>query len=177
MSNYPEHTSEDVPPRTGGSYAAQSGETSRTQMNQQASPQPTSAPIQTPVAHETMAPPMGGYPGAQQGQPVESAVGTVRVDVVETPEDLVVIAELPGYDEDDVVLEGLNQQVRITAERDDEHADDQFHLRERPMRLERIIALPMSVEIEEATADFHDGVCRIEFPKAKQIQSHRIGFQ
>lgn len=134
-------------------------------------------PSQTPVSQGTTAPPPSSYQETPPSQPIESSAGNVCVDIVETPETLVLVAEIPGYEEDDVMLEGLNQQVRITAEREDEYEDDQFHLRERPLRLERIVALPMSVEIDEATATFQNGVCTIEFPKAKQMQSTRIGFE
>jgi len=123
-----------------------------------------------PAVSPDVAPP----PAAETPPAVEAA--TVRVDVVETPEDLVVLAELPGYSEDEVVLEGMNQQVRITAERADDYGEERLHVRERPLRVERLVALPTPVDIESADATFEDGVCRIEFPKSEQTRSHRIGF-
>ena len=108
-----------------------------------------------------------------------SAVGAEapRIDLIETSDELLLIAELPGYDEDDILLEAIDQQIRIVAERDDDEVEDGYaHLRERLARVERTVPLPTPVDIEGADAAFEDGICRIEIPKIETSRAHRIGF-
>lgn len=127
-------------------------------------------------------PPVGPAEPPRQKIPVgpatepDTAAG-IRVDLVETPNELIIVAELPGYTKDDIVLEGVNQHVRITADREDDYDDERLHLRERPLHVERIVPLPMPVTIDEANASFENGVCRIELPKIEKSQTHQIGFQ
>lgn len=101
-----------------------------------------------------------------------------RLDIVETADELLLAAELPGFDEDDIVLEAIDQQIRIFAERDgeDDVEDGRQHLRERLSRVERTVALPTPVDVERADASFEDGICRIEIPKIEESRAHRIGF-
>lgn len=98
------------------------------------------------------------------------------IDIVETPEAIIILAELPGYTDEDVVLEGINQQIRISAERPEDSADDaQLHVRERPHRLARTVALPAPVDFDDSEASFAHGVCRITLPKVEETVTHQIG--
>ena len=100
------------------------------------------------------------------------------MDIIETPDSIVILTELPGYTDEDIVLEGINQQIRIIAERTEESlTDGQLLIQERPHRAERTIALPLPVNFEEATASFDHGICRIEVPKLEETRTHRIGIQ
>ena len=113
--------------------------------------------------------------GTQTAQSTEVAIQPL-IDVFETPKKIVVLDELPGYTDDDIVIEGINQQIKIAAERDEEFPDDgQLHLRERLLRAERTVALPSPVDFEDADASFEHGVCRIEIPKVEETRTHRIG--
>lgn len=100
-----------------------------------------------------------------------------RLDLIETADELLIVAELPGYDKDDIVLEAIDQQVQIFAERDDDDIEDgRPHLRERLSKVERTVVLPTPVDIERADASFENGICRIEIPKVEETRAHRIGF-
>ncbi|GAB7011569.1 Hsp20/alpha crystallin family protein [Halorubrum trueperi] len=124
----------------------------------------------------------GVQPAVSAGQPLEqpSTVAdpaTPRIDLIETPDDIVILAELPGYEKDDIVLEALDQQVRIFAEREEDDLEEgQPHVRERLLRVERTVFLPAAVDIEDADASFEKGICRIEIPKIEESRAHRIGF-
>ena len=141
---------------------------------------PVAATGVQPVAPSTAT---GVQPAAPRTQTVEEPPSVVepsapRLDLIETADELLLFAELPGYDEDDIVLEAIDQQIRIFAERDgdDDIEDGRAHLRERLARVERTVVLPTPVDIERADATFDDGVCRIEIPKIEESRAHRIGF-
>ena len=129
-----------------------------------------------PAAQSTVsAGPVHGE-SAESAQP-EQLVQVPPVDIVETPDEIVILVELPGYTEEDIVLEGMNQRVQILAEREfDPDEETKLHLRERMSRAERVVQLPMPVNIENADATFENGVCRIEVPKLEEVRGHRIGF-
>ena len=139
-----------------------------------------SASVGAPAAPSTAT---GVQPAVPQARTVEEPPSAAepsapRLDLIETADDLLLFAELPGYDEDDIVLEAIDQQIRIFAERDgdDDIEDGRPHLRERLSRVERTVVLPMPVDIERADATFDDGICRIEIPKIEESRAHRIGF-
>lgn len=105
------------------------------------------------------------------GQVLETeAARGVKVDVVEHPDEIVIAADLPGYDSDDIDLSVSGGVLTISAETDRELAVDdekaRFHMRERRSRsATRRIRLPGEVEEEEASASYEDGVLTVTFPK------------
>lgn len=128
----------------------------------------------------------GQQVGAQgsMGQPmVQTTQPQAReppVDVLETPEELIVLVDMAGFDEDDIQLDVDNDVLRIAASRTLEIDDDETLLaQERPARFERYLQLPVEADIEDAKAKHKDGVCRITLPKSEQARGnhHRIGFQ
>jgi len=132
-------------------------------------------------------PPILGTPAGQPvttvgGEPSDStesepATQMPPVDIVETPDEIRILVELPGFTEEDIVLEGVDQRVQIFAERESDHDDEtKLHLKERLPRAERVVELPMPVDIEDADASFENGVCRITVPKLEEVRGHRIGF-
>ena len=144
---------------------------------------PAAPSTATGVQPATSSTATGVQPAVPQARTVEEPPSAAepsapRLDLIETADDLLLFAELPGYDEDDIVLEAIDQQIRIFAERDgdDDIEDGRPHLRERLSRVERTVVLPMPVDIERADATFDDGICRIEIPKIEESRAHRIGF-
>ena len=111
----------------------------------------------------------------QSGQVSEAA--TPRIDLIETTDNIVIFAELPGYNEDNIVIEAIDQQVRISAEREDADLEEgRPHIRERLLSVERTVFLPAPVSVKDADATFQEGICRIEIPKIEENRAHRIGF-
>ncbi len=101
-----------------------------------------------------------------------SAAGTVRVDVLERDDEVVVRADLPGVDTDDLELTVSDRQLTIrapaAAQTDEEGAAEEhrYHLRERRTGgLDRRLHLPAAVVEEEATASYDDGVLTVVLPK------------
>ncbi|WP_440988946.1 Hsp20/alpha crystallin family protein [Haloarchaeobius baliensis] len=117
-------------------------------------------------------------PGGQQfgGPGVE--FGVPRADVVELAEVFRVELEMPGFEKDDISVYADENHLIVSAERTVEEGRDRRVLqRERPLRLERTVQLPVTVDVDETTAAYEDGVCVIDVPKGEGERHRRIGFQ
>jgi HSP20 family protein len=92
----------------------------------------------------------------------------VAVDVADTGDDIVVTADLPGFDESDIDLRAERDAVTLSAESDRETvADDaHYHRKERSHQsVSRRIPLPSEVDAESATASHTNGVLTVTLPK------------
>lgn len=101
------------------------------------------------------------------------------VDVRETPEALLVQAELPGLRPDDVDVRVENGVLTISGEKKHEveegKEDASFHLVERRYgRFERSLTLPGSVNADDVKARFDSGVLTITLPKVEAARPRRI---
>ncbi|WP_281194650.1 Hsp20/alpha crystallin family protein [Halorubrum sp. F4] len=112
------------------------------------------------------------------------ASSNVSVDLIETDEELTVLADLPGFDDDEISVELRDETLTVAAtpsgaEEDDvdEADDDRYHLRERRHgAISRRIPLPAAVEPDAATAAYDAGVLTVTLPKrsASEESGHRI---
>ncbi len=104
---------------------------------------------------------------------------TPAVSVAETPEALVITAELPGLTEKDVNIELENDVLSISGEKSEERSegDEQrnYHLWERSYgSFRRSFSLPRTVAAAEATARFDKGVLEVRLPKAPEAKGRKI---
>ncbi|MFB6126654.1 MAG: Hsp20/alpha crystallin family protein [Halolamina sp.] len=100
-----------------------------------------------------------------------------RVDVAETDDEVVVVADLPGYDPEVVSVTARNRRLDIAAEPAGADADDgpaatdgpddrRYHRRERVHDgLSRSVTLPADVREAEASAEYDRGVLTVTLPK------------
>ena len=126
----------------------------------------------------------GTHTGQQQTETAEyrPPAATPNIDVVESDEELVVLLDAPGFEEDQITVHADANNLYLTADRSDDPVADSSEgeralLQERPVRLERAIALPGHIDPEQATAEHDNGVCRISVPKGEDDRRHEIGFQ
>lgn len=92
----------------------------------------------------------------------------VPTDVVETGDAVVVRADLPGYDGDDIeVTLADDRTLKITASREAPDAvDGRYVTRERRQRTaSRTVSLPANVDGEGTTADYEAGVLEVRLEK------------
>ena len=111
----------------------------------------------------------GGYGGnLQRDSETEEAVTWMpRVEVRQSGSNLIIQAELPGLNENDVKLEASEEGLVIEGERRREHTVDQggMHHTERSYgRFYRLIPLPESAKIEETKANLRNGVLEVTVP-------------
>jgi HSP20 family protein len=116
--------------------------------------------------------------GAQSG-----AVGSLAVDIKETPDDFVVTAALPGVKPEDVDISVLGETLRIQAETKEEREETKgdgkengrWIVRERRHGMvQRVLTLPSQVKADEAQATFEHGVLTLTLPKAEAAKPRAI---
>ncbi|RLI11338.1 Hsp20/alpha crystallin family protein [Candidatus Bathyarchaeota archaeon] len=99
------------------------------------------------------------------------------VDIYETPEEVIVVAELPGVRKEDIKIEATEDTLEIRADvkREEEVREEDYYRRERYYKgFYRRIRLPTAVRPEGAKATYRDGVLKIRLPKAVAEKKHRI---
>lgn len=109
------------------------------------------------------------------GRGLETGIGTsaMLVDVVEADGDVVVSADLPGFEKSDIDVSVKGRQLRIAADRtteaEDAGDDDDettYYRRERTRRsFSRSVPLPAEVDESGASAHYENGVLTVTLPK------------
>ncbi|MFC7204637.1 archaeal heat shock protein Hsp14 [Haloferax namakaokahaiae] len=103
----------------------------------------------------------------------------IDIDVADHDAELVISADLPGYEKEDISLSIANRTLTIDASRElsEEHADGEYLRRERRQEsARRTVRLPVDVDEENASATYRNGVLSVTLPKldAESDDSHRI---
>lgn len=98
------------------------------------------------------------------------------VDIMETPDEVIVIADIPGFEEEEITIQADESSLVLVAQRDDAPDDEYRVVRsERPRRLERVLQLPPHGDIDGASATHDNGVCTVTIPK-DGTDRREIGF-
>lgn len=92
------------------------------------------------------------------------------LDVKETNSAIIVRAEMPGFNRDQIQLEILGNRLRITAEDTTivNMNDDPKKLqtnKQSVKRMERYVTLPFEIPEKETKATYTDGLLTVEIPK------------
>lgn len=104
--------------------------------------------------------------------------GTPSIDIVDSPDEIVLFVDLPGYKEENIKIQADGQNLTVSAERRDVEDEDATKLaQERPQKLQRTVRLPSRADVNEADATYENGVCKITLPKMEEEKQHKIGFQ
>lgn len=101
----------------------------------------------------------------------EPRAWTPAVDVFETEEEVVVLAEVPGIQKEALSISLQEGSLTIKGERvyERELKREDFHQRERGYgSFSRTIPLPSYLELDKACAKYKDGVLEIKIPKMEQ---------
>jgi len=108
-----------------------------------------------------------------------AAEGSIKLDVVETPEAFVVKAELPGIAKDKIEVNVEDRNVTIGAEFLNEvDANGKSLWQERSFgKSSRSIRLPESVDANAAAATHVDGVLQLTLPKIAKTNAKQITIQ
>jgi len=101
------------------------------------------------------------------------------VDVRETNDEVHVTAELPGMKSEDVTVTLENGVLSVSGEKKQElqegKEDANYYLFERRYgRFERSFTLPRTVNADQITARFEDGILTITLPKAENAKPRRV---
>jgi HSP20 family protein len=99
------------------------------------------------------------------------------MDLVETEDHLVLRADLPGLDRDDVNIEVKDGILTVSGERKTEHDEraDGFYRVERAFgTFSRSLSLPQRIDADGITATFEKGVLEVRIPKPEERKPHRV---
>lgn len=138
-------------------------------------------PMWDPFAELEILPPMRRLFEGSEGLPAfKERVGWMpTVDIAETPEELVMTAELPGMTAKDINVRVENGVLTLYGEKKEtkEEADEKrrFHVFERFYgEFRRTFALPRAVNPDKVTAAFENGVLTIRMPKTAEARGHVV---
>ena len=98
----------------------------------------------------------------------------IPVDISENEKEFILSADFPGFDKKDVSLKVEENQLRLTANQEDQKKsnDGKYSLRERLSgKLSRNFTLPDNVISDSINAKFKNGTLTISIPKIKERKS------
>ncbi len=102
------------------------------------------------------------------------------VDIKETADAVVIMAELPGMQKQDIKLTIRDNMLQISGEKKQvsESKDETYHRIERATgSFCRTFTLPSLVESGKVSATFKDGVLQVHLPKAEQAKPKEISIK
>ena len=108
------------------------------------------------------------------GSTVEAAM---PMDIIETDDDLIIKAVIPGVKPEDVEVTIEGDRLRIEGEikEDEELKKGKVHLKERRYgKFSRVVFLPTEVQTDKAKAEFKDGVLTLTLPKSEELKPKKI---
>ena len=156
-------------------------------MLQRLNPQQQNVPLIGSEAQSSQALQNAPLSGAlQQAQPASAAawLPSIRLDIRETPQEVIVAADLPGVPKESIKAsvdeDGLLQiRAEKREERSESEPNGQWTWRERHSGVvQRSIQLPKSIDASKAAqAEFKDGVLQLKFNKKPEKQGQAIEIQ
>ena len=107
---------------------------------------------------------------AEERAPAE-VMRVPSVDVIDREDDVLVRAEVPGIDKEQIQVEAMPEALLIKAEvkKEEEEKKENYVRHERRMgTYQRLIPLPAEVKPDQVKAHYKDGVLEITLPKSEQ---------
>ena len=107
--------------------------------------------------------------------PFDEDFGEMRVwdfDVTDTDKEIVIRAEMPGFEENEIDVQMSNNVVTIRGEKQ-QKGDRQEEYR----TFYRSITLPPVINPDKAQATYRNGVLELHLPKAEEAQPRRVQVQ
>ncbi|MDX2500952.1 MAG: Hsp20/alpha crystallin family protein [Deltaproteobacteria bacterium] len=102
------------------------------------------------------------------------------MDMNETPEEVIIVAEVPGVDKDDLEVEISSKAVRIKGNRYARHCSGNATYRLAELQygsFERILFLPAPIDPEIVSAAYQNGLLEIRLAKQPPEKAHKVPIQ
>ena len=115
-------------------------------------------------------------PGRRGLQPLQAEFAPA-VDVKESAEAVVVKAEVPGIDAQDINISVTGDVLTIKGEKksEREEKDENYHVVERNYgSFSRSLKLPMAVDLDKIEAKYEKGVLTVTCPKKEAVKPKAI---
>jgi len=99
------------------------------------------------------------------------------VDLYEKDDYVMIKAELPGVDKNDINIDLKDRLLTLSGERthEKETNEENYYRRERSYgKFQRTFTLPADVDSDQIKAEFKDGVLQIEIPKPEEKKAKKV---
>ena len=106
--------------------------------------------------------------------------GSFPIDLKDEKDKMIVRADLPGMESDNLKVEVENSVLKIEANveqstESESNGTDNYYFKERRTgSMQRSLTLPYKVEVDATTSTYKDGVLEIVLPKVAESQSKQI---
>ena len=100
-----------------------------------------------------------------------------KVDIVDRQDDILVRAEVPGVNKEDLDISLTDSAITIkgsTSEEKKEEKDDYFRSEMMKGSFSRTLSLPTEVDGSKAESTFKDGILEVTVPKHERARRHRV---
>jgi HSP20 family protein len=117
------------------------------------------------------------YPTVKEDEGLSMWNSKPAVDVYDNDKNIVIKAELPGMVKKDIIVQVNGRVLTLKGERsaENEVKEDKYHRRERSYgKFERIFTLPAEVDPDKITADYKNGVLKVDIPKFEEQKPKQI---
>ncbi len=118
-----------------------------------------------------------GFGHSERENEMNLAAWAPPVDIAEEKDRIVITAELPGFQENQIEIQSENGMLTLRGERkfESEHDGKSYHRVERSYgQFVRTFSLPNNVDREKIKADFSNGLLRVELPKREDAKPRTI---
>lgn len=102
---------------------------------------------------------------------------TPQMDIYETPEEIIVLAEVAGVVKENLAIEINSRAIRIKGRRDPLPRTEKATYRLAEIqygRFERILYLPVPIDTEVVSSSYNDGFLQIRLVKLMRDTTHTI---
>ncbi|WP_311172031.1 Hsp20/alpha crystallin family protein [Halobellus ordinarius] len=99
-----------------------------------------------------------------------TTTSSIRIDLEDQDEELVLTAELPGFDSEDIDVRVTGQTLELEAEHEEsEKEETSEYIRQERRRASavRSVPLPVDIEAEDVSASYSNGVLTVRMPKSE----------
>ena len=106
-----------------------------------------------------------------------SSTWTPSIDIYETENDLVLTAEVPGVEEDDIEIKIEDNTLSLSGDRkfEKETKEENYHRIERSYgSFFRSFTIPRNVDQEKIKAEHDNGVLKISMPKKPESKPKKV---
>lgn len=108
---------------------------------------------------------------------IAASTWTPAVDIYETPETIVLKAELPGLSREDIEIQIRDNALTLKGERrfaKDVQQENYLRIERAYGAFQRSFTLPATIHQDKIRAVFRDGVLELTLPKAEDSKPKRI---
>ncbi len=110
----------------------------------------------------------------------DKVTGVIVLQDYEDENAIVLTAELPGVEKEDLYVDTKGKLVTLGGERksDEKITDEHSYRRERNYgKFERSFNLPFEINTEKVTATFNNGILKLEIPKPEEETTSKVTIQ